>query len=736
MTSPWFLWLLLLPRAVLALSDNNTRSLSLEKVKKENLDDETWMNTEKLIRQMIDMLTKRALPLIMKISSQVDLSSDCMGSLMKLFMDLRQFKGWAVKMVDAMGKPTAGLLEGVVASLGSYDECLNIQVERARKSPIKGQYCLLEIWPPLPPKPTPAFIRKFISNIKWDLLPSDKLFDMARNYSFLFHLAKIQYGICVPSTCSYREVRDIAIAVLHEMKFNGSLHRCETKRGLKFSYDQIIITCSLVVVFLMVTTGSLLDIYAYRMKDSRRKCFNCSNGEGKLVRILLAFSVLRNTSKLLKSDATYTELSSLHGFRFLTVSGIMMAATYGYFDPLFYQRIGHLYDSTRTVTFQIILGGQVAINSLFFLSGLLTMYFTIKSLKGDRQLSIRIFVCHRLCRLMPTILLVLGMMLMVPLISSGPVWHEMVGHYVDVCRVNWWTNILFISNWWPFSQLCLMSMWFLSSDMQLHLISILIIIPFFRSPRLALFIGIFLEVCRAISVAVVTLVYKVEPPLMSPDRDVWANMIDKIYLKPHSLNGAFSVGLLAGYLIAEHSAVIIHLKYQIMGWCFTIGCSLAMLCLPHHLGKTPEPNVIGTVLYMTFHQTAWALAMAWIAVVCAMGYGGPIQKTLSFKVIIPLSRLSFTAFLLHEIVIRTRYGTIRQTLIFSHYNMFYEFCSHFLISFALAYACYVVVEAPFAKMERILFPHWEYACQKSSKEMCFANQKEVEKAKDKKEIQL
>ncbi|XP_023222900.1 nose resistant to fluoxetine protein 6-like [Centruroides sculpturatus] len=735
MNSPWLLWLLLLQRAIVALSENNNRSLSVDKINNENIDYETWVNAEKLIRQFMDIVTKKALPLIVKINSEVTLSSDCMGSLMKLFMDLRQFKGWAVKMIDAMGKPTAGLLEGVVASLGSYDECLDIEVERPRKTPIRGQYCLLEMWPPLPPKPTPAFIRKFVSNIKWDLLPSDKLFDMARNYSFLFHLAKIQYGVCVPSTCSYKEVEDIAKAVLQEMKFNGSLHRCEVKRGLKFTSDQIIIACALVIVFLFVTIGSLLDIYACRMKMSHQICMKINDNNGKFVRILLAFSILRNTSKLLKPDATYPELSSLHGFRFLTVTGIMMAATYGYFDPIFYQKIGYLYDTTRTVTFQIILGGQVAINSLFFLSGILTMYFTIKSLKGERQLSIRIFLFHRLCRLIPTILLILGLMMMVPLISSGPVWQEMVGHYIDVCRTNWWTNILFISNWWPFSQMCLMSMWFLSSDMQLHLLSLLIIFPFFKSPKLALFIGIFLEICRAIAVAIVTLVYKVEPPLMSPDRDVWANMIDKIYLKPHSLNGAFSVGLLAGYLIAEHSSVIIRLKYQVLGWCFTIGCSLAMLCLPHHLGKTPEPNVAGTVLYMTFHQTAWALAMAWIAVMCALGYGGPIQKTLSFKLIIPLSRLSFTAFLLHEVVIRTRYSTIRQTLIFSHYNMFYEFCSHFLISFALAYACYVVVEAPFSKVERILFPHWDYACQKSTKDTCFSTEKEVEKV-NKKEIQL
>lgn len=77
-------------------------------------------------------------------------------------------------MLDAIGKPSAGLLEGQVSMFGNYHECLNIRVmeeededvfddeedekdEEGEKSEPKeffrGKYCILEFKPWLPKKP-------------------------------------------------------------------------------------------------------------------------------------------------------------------------------------------------------------------------------------------------------------------------------------------------------------------------------------------------------------------------------------------------------------------------------------------------------------------------------------------------------------------------------------------------------------------------------------------------------
>ena len=49
------------------------------------------------------------------------------------------------KVLDAMGKPPSGVLNGDVKWLGSYDECLaveaSVNISGEMTSPYKGQYC-------------------------------------------------------------------------------------------------------------------------------------------------------------------------------------------------------------------------------------------------------------------------------------------------------------------------------------------------------------------------------------------------------------------------------------------------------------------------------------------------------------------------------------------------------------------------------------------------------------------
>lgn len=59
-------------------------------------------------------------------------------------------------VVDALGKPSAGILEGTATAMGDYDECLEIAVPKNTRSPppvpyakedldFMGQYCVIQI---------------------------------------------------------------------------------------------------------------------------------------------------------------------------------------------------------------------------------------------------------------------------------------------------------------------------------------------------------------------------------------------------------------------------------------------------------------------------------------------------------------------------------------------------------------------------------------------------------------
>ncbi|XP_076348311.1 uncharacterized protein LOC143245946 [Tachypleus tridentatus] len=111
-----------------------------------------WVDVEHIVKDVINSIMKHLLPTMLRITSKVHISSPCLSRLLKMVVSVRQLESWAIKMVDASGKPFSGLLEGTLTDFGSYEECLNIIVEseNPNSEPLRGKYCILEITPNLP----------------------------------------------------------------------------------------------------------------------------------------------------------------------------------------------------------------------------------------------------------------------------------------------------------------------------------------------------------------------------------------------------------------------------------------------------------------------------------------------------------------------------------------------------------------------------------------------------------
>lgn len=49
-------------------------------------------------------------------------------------------------------------------------------------------------------------------------------------------------------------------------------------------------------------------------------------------------------------------------------------------------------------------------------------------------------------------------------------------------------------------------------------------------------------------------------------------------------------------------------------------------------------------------HTVWSIGLSWITVASYWGYGGPINAFLKFRGFLPLSRLTFCAYLIHPVI--------------------------------------------------------------------------------------
>ncbi|GFR00176.1 nose resistant to fluoxetine protein 6 [Trichonephila clavata] len=82
----------------------------------------------------------------------------------------------------------------------------------------------------------------------------------------------------------------------------------------------------------------------------------------------------------------------------------------------------------------------------------------------------------------PALALMIAAFLVLPVISSGPLWNSTLDPPINACERHWWTNLLYINNFWDSEDYCLIHTWYLAALMQFHIMGIIILLLSFRWP--------------------------------------------------------------------------------------------------------------------------------------------------------------------------------------------------------------------------------------------------------------
>ena len=149
---------------------------------------------------------------------------------------------------------------------------------------------------------------------------------------------------------------------------------------------------------------------------------------------------------------------------------------------------------------QAILNGFPSVDSFFLISGVLLAYLTLKELEKTKgRVSLPIFYIHRYLRLTGTYIIIIGFhTTLLRQMCFGPNCRALE-FAVDGCTRAWWRNILYINNFGGgqggenFAE-CIGQTWYLANDMQMFLISPLIIWPLFFLPWVGILWSILLTI--------------------------------------------------------------------------------------------------------------------------------------------------------------------------------------------------------------------------------------------------
>lgn len=86
------------------------------------------------------------------------------------------------------------------------------------------------------------------------------------------------------------------------------------------------------------------------------------------------------------------------------------------------------------------------------LSGLLTVYTFVGRLQKGKTIVLWREIVDRYFRIIPSVIfLILFCTFILPHLGSGPMWNLVVTSHADICKKNWWRNLLFLQNWFGYN---------------------------------------------------------------------------------------------------------------------------------------------------------------------------------------------------------------------------------------------------------------------------------------------
>ncbi|KOC66018.1 Nose resistant to fluoxetine protein 6 [Habropoda laboriosa] len=636
---------------------------------------------------------------------------------------------WSLRMLDTSGEPGTGFMGGNNYWLGDRLQCKyltsNVTLILSEKA-LKNNSRFRD-----PEKEFPPFELNFFSA------------RFRHNSTMQYHIEigdenQIILGLCLPASCTGQELgkmlqkvfddRTLLVGRLYSADFRQiEIYDMKDDSEWLLNGKMIVIILILVLLFCTVLVGTLYDIIIYQSRLQRKRQFltfennNTSEmkndmeekrdidheesglselkPENRMEEVLVTFSAYSNIQQIFKIERHTEGVSSIHGMKFFGMVWIILGHTIFYENFIAANRsVGYI--MSQSIMSQLAGNAPFSVDTYFFISGfLLTLMFLKSRLKDNKPVRLRTQV-HQFCfslikryiRLSPAYFTVI----LISILNFS--WYEKtatISYFEpiqDRCSKYWWRNIFYMNNFYDWDELSWS--WYLSNDMQFFIFGSILLLLSVTHFYAALGLGIV-----SIISSIIMNVYTVYSISYVPTLDTYYANLSWLYVRPWIRIPPYLIGMATAHLLVKWNYKL-HLPRKVLALCWIIGatcnCSAIFVILNHYWPITLS------ILYVTFSRIIWAFGISWVIVACCTDNAGVVNKFLSLRMWIPLSRLTYCAYLLNPFLI------ISMSL-FSNYVTFIDVLATgtvFLGVLTVSYVCAMILslttEVPFILMLRLL----------------------------------
>ena len=627
-----------------------------------------------------------------------NLSAECLDGAAKLLGTNDPVTGFPliVKMIDAMGKIGPGFMEGNIYASGAYDECFEI-------GPGDTEYCIGDVSLKVPQSPVP---------LTW------------------------LFGMCVPRGCTPEDVAyAVGVVTFGEAESNVSTLSCVSTKRPPFNAGAIIMIVVSFIFAILVVAATATDFILYREAVSLSGQIQDTDSEKtplvnkgsspikstKAKEFITTFSLFKVLPQILSMKQPPSAITSVNGLRVISMFWVILGHTHLFSLITGVDNPTHLKSTLSRFSFQAIGNGFFAVDTFFLLSGLLVAYLSMCQMKRKNgRFPFLAYYLHRYLRLTPTYAFVLFFIWLLTMhLADGQIYFlltwENSGFYQN-CKKYWWTNLLYINNFYPWklNDGCMDWSWYLANDMQFYILAPLVFIPLYFLFPLGLLISAGVLFVSFVISGTLAGVYDHQANHF-PDiayhynsTSLDTNYDNLLYTKPWHRVAPYIVGLVLGYVlyrfhhVPNKRRIVTYTVFPVM-WIlsgiFLFSTVYGLYFSWHGHIPTKAENVI----YITFSRFTWSLGLAFLVFACHYGYGRPINWFLSMKFWIPLSRISYNAYLLHPFVLMVIFGSNRKVMNYQDYNFTVYAVGITVLTYGAAAVVSAFVEFPIGNLEQVLF---------------------------------
>nr|XP_034827099.1 nose resistant to fluoxetine protein 6-like [Maniola hyperantus] len=638
------------------------------------------------------------------------------------------------QFLDAGMRVPRGILLGNLVDLGNYPQCLGIH-ENVDDMSIEGKFCKIRV-----PVNQNLTLERSFEKFKFNFDPGvlsleSKTIEKLMEYNSNIKKFRVTIGgeiadfrvdqesplsglqfnlaLCVPKVCTTEEAITGLLFNLTAVGFKYEDVYCRLLNDKPWAPVDYIALIIFSIIGILIILSTYYDVHHNII---------CKKDPKEANEIFISFSALTNCRRLLDIKTDPNNIECLDGIRSLAIFWVIVGHVFLIISFMIANPIDSLEWSQQYKSIWVTTA-TLTVDTFFLLSGLLLVFISAKKLTGRELIrNLPFFYLNRLLRMFPVLAaVVLYDASFSYRIADGPLWTSFMVYNVHKCRTFWWTTLLHLQNFINPRDACLNVSWYLAIDVQLHILSPIVLFWVLARSRATAWTAVTTAVVASLAASTIYIFTK---------EGLEDNNFTYYYVNILTRAPTFFVGLVYGYLLHvwQNRKPKMHFVLHCFITAFIIFLLLLIIYCQFIGGRRDFDNRTIKKLFFSFLRPLWALCLGWIIFACVNGYGGPINWFLSLNIWKIPARISYAMYLTHMSIMFAVYSTTLQPVYFSVGSAMFDAFGFLWLTMFVSFFLTAFIDAPFAILFKKLF---EYVSKKpDSKKKTTIEQNSCPKSKD------